>query len=103
MTTDTSSYSCPPYSCPNLRLLPLRSLRLCVKLKIHARIQRRAKQASDQRVAVNQMLPATGPQPSQIVISLSDRAVPFGEADPEATQFFEAYRVEGGACIWEMF
>lgn len=48
-------------------------------------------------------LPATGPQPSQIVISLSDRAVPFGEADPEATQFFEAYRVEDGACIWEMF
>lgn len=45
----------------------------------------------------------TGPQPSQVVISLSDRAVPFGEADPEATQFFEAYRVEDGTCIWEAF
>lgn len=44
-----------------------------------------------------------GPQPSQIVISISDRPVPFGEADPDATQFFEAYRVENGTCIWEAF
>ena len=41
--------------------------------------------------------------PSQIIISLSDRAVPFGETDPDATQFFEAYRLENGACIWEVF
>jgi hypothetical protein len=46
---------------------------------------------------------STGPKPSQIVISLSDRDVPFGEAAPEATQFFEAYRVDGDACIWEAF
>lgn len=45
----------------------------------------------------------TGPQPSQIVISISDRDVPFGEADPESTQFFEAYRREGDTCVWEMF
>ncbi len=45
----------------------------------------------------------TGPQPEQVVVSLSDREVPFGEADPEATQFFEAYRVENGTCIWEAF
>lgn len=44
-----------------------------------------------------------GPAPAQIIISLSDRPVPFGEADPEATQFFEAYRLENGACIWEVF
>ena len=44
-----------------------------------------------------------GPQPSQIVISLSDRATAFGQAAPEATQFFEAYRVEDGVCIWESF
>lgn len=44
-----------------------------------------------------------GPQPAQIIISLSDRPVPFGEAQPDVTQFFEAYRVENGACIWEMF
>ena len=48
-------------------------------------------------------IPATGPQPRQIIISLSDRAVPFGEPVPEATQFFEAYRIEAGACVWEMF
>lgn len=41
--------------------------------------------------------------PTQIIISLSDRAVAFGATDPEATQFFEAYRLENGACIWEVF
>lgn len=44
-----------------------------------------------------------GPAPTQIIISLADREVPFGEADPEATQFFEAYRIENNACIWEAF
>jgi len=39
----------------------------------------------------------------KVVISLSDRAVPFGQADPDATQFFEAYGVKDGACIWEEF
>ncbi len=41
--------------------------------------------------------------PARIVISLSDRSVPFGTADPDATQFFEAYRPENAACIWEAF
>jgi len=63
--------------------------------------------ASDmEHLCTNFALPriaGTGPAPSQVVISLSDRDVPFGEAAPEATQFFEAYRVEGGACIWEGF
>lgn len=45
----------------------------------------------------------TGPVPAQVVISLSDMAVPFGEPVPEATQFFEAYRIEDGTCIWEAF
>ncbi|WP_254216443.1 DUF6497 family protein [Tabrizicola sp. TH137] len=44
-----------------------------------------------------------GPAPAQIVISLSDVAVPFGEAAPEAVQYFESYRIEDGACQWEMF
>ena len=44
-----------------------------------------------------------GPQPAQVIISLSDRPVPFGEVEPDVTQFFEAYRIENGACIWEMF
>lgn len=44
-----------------------------------------------------------GPVPGQIVISLADRLVPFGAAVPEATQYFEAYRPEDGACILEEF
>ncbi len=46
---------------------------------------------------------ATGPVPAQIVVSLHDRVLPFGEAAPGAVQYFEAYRIEDGACIWEMF
>jgi hypothetical protein len=49
------------------------------------------------------LLADAGQTPSQVVISLSDRAVGFGEAAPEATQFFEAYRLENGRCIWEAF
>ncbi|WP_414897819.1 DUF6497 family protein [Rhodovulum sp. YEN HP10] len=45
----------------------------------------------------------SGPEPAQIVITLMDRPVPFGQPDPEATQFFEAYRPEAGRCIWEGF
>ena len=48
-------------------------------------------------------LAAVGPRPQQVIISLSDRAVEFGVASPEATQFFEAYRIVDGACIWEGF
>jgi hypothetical protein len=48
-------------------------------------------------------LAVTGPMPAQVVIVLMDRPVPFGEAAPEATQFFEAYRIEAGACVWEAF
>lgn len=45
----------------------------------------------------------TGPQPGQIVISLSDQKTEFGQAVPEVTQVFEAYSVEGQDCIWEPF
>lgn len=48
-------------------------------------------------------LPKFGPQPAEIVISMSDRDVPFGEDHPEATQFFNAYSIETGVCKWEMF
>ncbi len=41
--------------------------------------------------------------PTRVVISLSDREVPFGAPTPEATQFFEAYRPETTRCIWEEF
>ncbi len=45
----------------------------------------------------------TGPAPAQIIISLSDRLVDFGVPNPDATQFFEAFRPEGDICIWEGF
>jgi hypothetical protein len=44
-----------------------------------------------------------GPMPSQIVISLADAPVPFGEARPEVTQLFEAYSLQDGQCVWEVF
>lgn len=36
-----------------------------------------------------------------IVISLSDRKTEFGQPDPAATQFFEAFRPVDNTCIWE--
>jgi hypothetical protein len=44
-----------------------------------------------------------GPVPEQIIISLANAALPFGEAAPDAVQYFEAYRIENGACIWEIY
>lgn len=48
-------------------------------------------------------IPNLGPQPAQIVISLSARALPFGAADPTVVQYFEAYAVADGACTWDMY
>ena len=44
-----------------------------------------------------------GPQPSTVMISISDRPVEFGAQDPDVVQIFEAYRPENGACLWEGF
>lgn len=41
--------------------------------------------------------------PDVVVITLMDRPVPFGQADVEATQFIEAFRIDSGTCIWEAF
>ncbi|WP_234999129.1 MULTISPECIES: DUF6497 family protein [Ruegeria] len=38
---------------------------------------------------------------ARVVISLSDRPIEFGRTSPDATQFFEAYRLEQSRCIWE--
>ena len=43
------------------------------------------------------------PPAHSIVISLADREVPFGAADPEAVEFFGAYAPEGGECVWQAF
>jgi len=40
-------------------------------------------------------------EPARVVISLSDRPIEFGRSSPDATQFFEAYRLEQSQCIWE--
>lgn len=40
-------------------------------------------------------------EPARVVISLSDRPTEFGRAAPDATQYFEAYRLEQAQCIWE--
>ncbi len=39
--------------------------------------------------------------PARVVISFSDRPLAFGATVPDATQFFEAYRLEQSQCIWE--
>ena len=39
----------------------------------------------------------------QVVVSLASQPVAFGSADPSVIQYFEAFRVENGRCIWEGF
>ena len=39
----------------------------------------------------------------EVVISLADREVTFGEITPGATQYFEVFSVSDGTCIWEEF
>ncbi len=42
-------------------------------------------------------------EPAQIIISLSDRPLRFGEAAPDVVQFFEAYSLTDGRCTVELF
>ena len=46
---------------------------------------------------------ATGPKPAQIIISLSDRPVAYGETHPEATQMFDSFTYSDGDCVWSLF
>ena len=39
----------------------------------------------------------------QVIISFADVAVPFGETNPDATQFFMAFDIKDGQCILEPF
>ncbi|MEM1237611.1 MAG: DUF6497 family protein [Pseudomonadota bacterium] len=41
--------------------------------------------------------------PAQIVISLADRVTEFGAVNPDATQFFEAFKPQNASCMWEEF
>ena len=39
----------------------------------------------------------------RVVVTLMREPVDFGSTDPQSVQFFEAYRLEDGRCIWEFF
>lgn len=52
---------------------------------------------------VLQTLAKDGPLPSSVVVSMADRALEFGVANPDATQFFESFRIEGNKCVGELF
>lgn len=41
--------------------------------------------------------------PAQIIISMAEKPVAFGETLPDVVQFFEAFRIEGDTCIWEIY
>ncbi len=49
------------------------------------------------------ILAAGGGEVERIVISISERPVPFGTSDPATAQVFDMFRPEGGACVWEPF
>ncbi|SEI70149.1 hypothetical protein SAMN05421762_2958 [Pseudooceanicola nitratireducens] len=40
---------------------------------------------------------------AQAVISIAAAPMEFGVSNPEIPQFFEAFRLENGTCIWEAF
>jgi hypothetical protein len=48
-------------------------------------------------------VPEFDPRPEQIVISVAAAPVAFGETAPDVVQFFESFRIEDGACQWELF
>ena len=48
-------------------------------------------------------LQGNGWSTGEVVVSVSDRPVDFGVYDPEVTQFFQPFRMEADACIWEDF
>lgn len=39
----------------------------------------------------------------KVVISFMDRITEFGHQDPDAIQYFEAFRPDGDTCIWDEF
>ena len=38
-----------------------------------------------------------------VLLSMADRAVEFGVSDPETTQYFEAFSIDGSTCSREIF
>ena len=50
-----------------------------------------------------QAMPEAGDDGATIIISVGNKPSEFGVPDPDVVQVFEAYRVENGTCIWEVF
>ncbi|QEW27595.1 hypothetical protein RIdsm_03411 [Roseovarius indicus] len=50
-----------------------------------------------------QAVPEAGDDGATIIISVGNKPSEFGVPDPDVVQVFEAYRVENGTCIWEVF
>ena len=48
-------------------------------------------------------LPERAGEEARVIVSLADAPSDFGIANPSVTQVFEAFRVENGTCIWEVF
>lgn len=45
----------------------------------------------------------TGWEAQQIVISIADRPLAFGETSPGAVQYFDGFSISGSSCLWEPF
>lgn len=48
-------------------------------------------------------LQGNGWDSGEVVVSVSDKPVDFGVYDPDVTQFFQPFRMEADACVWEDF
>lgn len=48
-------------------------------------------------------LNAAGEVVDQVIVSLMDKPVEFGQSDPGTVQFFESFAIRDGRCIWEGF
>jgi hypothetical protein len=48
-------------------------------------------------------LTAPLPEKLEVIVSFADIPVPFGETNPDATQFVVAFHIEDGRCILEPF
>jgi len=46
---------------------------------------------------------AARPGWTDVVLSMSSVAIPFGTQDPEVVQSFETYRLQGDTCLWVQF
>jgi len=49
------------------------------------------------------MLSDAGEQVSQVIVSLMDKPLEFGQSDPGTVQYFETFAIRDGRCTWEEF